>query len=727
MLCCFFILTTSFLLCINNFAHKEWVHQHVVQEAYLLLENSISLNGSFVSLFRDQNGNLYPQQEPSHPSICPIIEAAWEEDYSDIVYEYCWSLPFSECSYASVTHFYDPDISNRYANNNFAGGNWENAFEKAEIMWDGNQNFVMQGPFSFADGSTEQIALESEGFSHTQVYSGLVITYDGLPSLINDRTYYIKGVFTLTQYVDFSQPKTIQFSDGAYDIIFAANIIGRIAHLLTDMSVPAHVKIKDHPCDLFDGARIEMEAGGKAWSSGYAACNTKPLSFPAQMTTYSDAFDQGGCLTPWHESDPLFYLFHTTAQIGDVYDCMIYPSLAESGDKTYSTNHGYTEMEDIIDGVPGSFSSWTDQYNSWQETAFVYTIRSVAGLFYWFARETDMVLESEGILTKDALWEKITLTGNVYVPTGKTVTIPSDGEVNLNGYYVKTTGGTIIDEGAVIGGEDARVEHNNIIKGIYPSISYAINSSLSGSTIRFAPKTFDLNLLITRYNRKFKGSNVGQTIFNGNVTITNSNYTTFSNVKMHDYHNITVNGGIGTDVYDIDYMNSSTAVSFYNGNNNDLGGINVNSSSTSSACYFYNTSSYVREISIEGFDFGVWATSNSDLSVSYNSYFCNNLLDLYALSGGQIYVTSSTLSAPWPQSVSGNVTGGTTYECSSSQLSKKIISEEIANEYIPSDELIKLNKDYLLLLTSISDENEEKTTSVLIGYKPEFDALIKDY
>jgi tetratricopeptide (TPR) repeat protein len=208
--------------------------------------------------------------------------------------------------------------------------------------------------------------------------------------------------------------------------------------------------------------------------------------------------------------------------------------------------------------------------------------------------------------------------------------------------------------------------------------------------------------------------------------VTNSNYTNISNLKMHNYHNITINGGTDVNVSYIDYMSSSTAVSLYGGSSNDVGGIYVNSSSTSPAVYYYNTSGDVRGIEISGYDFAVWATSNASINVSMNSMFCDNMLDLYANSGGYIYAPNNTMSAPWPQSIGGNVSGYSSYVCSK-QLSKSdLLADGIEDNPLP-EEINFLNAEYAELLKRITDENEDKSPSVLLGYKPEFDALIKDY
>ncbi|MCL4547629.1 MAG: hypothetical protein M1495_03580, partial [Bacteroidetes bacterium] len=152
-------------------------------------------------------------------------------------------------------------------------------------------------PFSFPYTSKEQTALVAQGFSPTQVYLYMKIKYSTLPDLLKNRRYYITGVVTENSVVNFSQPIEIVQSDNYYDVIFAGSILGRLCHLLADMSVPAHVRIRSHPCDVAKGDRYEMEIGGKYWSGAGSSCNSIPPAFPAENWTYLNAINQGGVIS----------------------------------------------------------------------------------------------------------------------------------------------------------------------------------------------------------------------------------------------------------------------------------------------------------------------------------------------------------------------------------------------------------------------------------------------
>jgi hypothetical protein len=192
-----------------------------------------------------------------------------------------------------------------------------------------------------------------------------------------------------------------------------------------------------------------------------------------------------------------------------------------------------------------------------------------------------------------------TLSSNVLVPSGVTMIVKQNTTIDINDKYIKSTGGTIIVESGATG-NFAMLKSGSTIKGLYTPQA-AINASSTGQTIELLPNTTYsiVNGTITissKSNRTLKGAANGTSIIDGNITVTNSDYANISNLKMHNYHNITINGGTDVNVSYIDYMSSSTAVSLYGGSSNDVGGINVNSSSTSPAVYYYNTSGDVRGI-----------------------------------------------------------------------------------------------------------------------------------
>ncbi len=156
------------------------------------------------------------------------------------------------------------------------------------------------------------------------------------------------------------------------------NLLGRICHLLADMSVPAHVHGTLHvPCadDAYEDWMIYDEGKIQYWNAD---------------KVYEE---RGGFINPYCSAEhgfysPIDFLFYTMAQI-----TQHYASRAVNGNDNY--NHNIGEIKSILDtyGDVGPTTTNgmmynTDNMNGIRETTIPYLIRATAGLFYWFLVET---------------------------------------------------------------------------------------------------------------------------------------------------------------------------------------------------------------------------------------------------------------------------------------------------------------------------------------------------
>lgn len=160
-----------------------------------------------------------------------------------------------------------------------------------------------------------------------------------------------------------------------------------------------------------------------------------------------------------------------------------------------------------------------------------------------------------------------TLSSNGTVPSGVTLNIKSGATVDYGNYAIILNGGSVTIESGVTNNY-LFVKNGSTLKAIFGSIQAAVNYSSSGQTVELLPSTtYSGNISIsgTPYNRALKGASNGTSVINGNITVTNSNYTNLAHLRMHYSHNITINGGTGINVSYIDFM-SSGSVNFYNGN-----------------------------------------------------------------------------------------------------------------------------------------------------------------
>jgi hypothetical protein len=147
-----FILVLIFInLSTATFAHKEWVHQYMVQEAakYLIETRGINTNiftkRDFGIGYGVNGGDVFGWQNQYWYTDYPIVVGAWKEDDEDIVWKYDGGSPAFD---ASACHFWVADGGDaaktwlHYSNYSFRA---ENAWTAAKMMlfYGGSFNFVI--------------------------------------------------------------------------------------------------------------------------------------------------------------------------------------------------------------------------------------------------------------------------------------------------------------------------------------------------------------------------------------------------------------------------------------------------------------------------------------------------------------------------------------------------------------------------------------------------------
>ncbi|HLP82102.1 MAG TPA: hypothetical protein VK141_08990, partial [Nitrosomonas sp.] len=173
------------------------------------------------------------------------------------------------------------------------------------------------------------------------------------------------------------------------------NILGRMCHLLFDMSVPAHVHSNEH-ADYVEVFEDLMKVEG---------------SYPA-LAKYWNAnnvyTDKGGFINPYvNNDDPLHYLMYTTNQIADHF--------ASHDVDGNNLMYPFDILTQIIPtaGLPTTYAGYrANGVQNIRDVTVPYAIRATAGLFYWFAIES-------GLYTPPA---DVYLTQNLVVNQGTTLT-----------------------------------------------------------------------------------------------------------------------------------------------------------------------------------------------------------------------------------------------------------------------------------------------------------------
>jgi len=274
------------------YSHKQGTHQHIVREAYKLLEEQVPAMS--ISVMKDYVGT---DQTDGPWTVGRIVIGAYREDEEDIVYGIC-GANITGCSLTTNTHFWNADNGDNHLSHLWdptrGWADYENALQKANHLWFGTHTIFMY------NGSD-------------RIYK---VSYENLVDLWKTGDNTLHGYYNLNGQWTGYNPPVQQAWDVPTRRRVAYEILGRICHLLGDMSVPAHVHNDPH---WFGGDTYEeyMEDSG-------------------HYLDYVAAYNQGGMLFDvLGKHYPIRYLFYVTNQYSDHY-----PSNDKSGDNSYYSYMG---------------------------------------------------------------------------------------------------------------------------------------------------------------------------------------------------------------------------------------------------------------------------------------------------------------------------------------------------------------------------------------------------
>ncbi|MCP5375417.1 MAG: tetratricopeptide repeat protein [Rickettsiaceae bacterium] len=672
---------------LNKVQLQTPVHQTLVKDAYdlLLLQHS-EIQNTIINNYVGTNQTGGPWTEKK------IVTGAYREDLEEIVYNYNFSI-FTE----TLTHFWQADPED-------GGGDLstitideiENAYQKARVYiygidaWGNDRIFINQ-------------------FLNSNI-PGWYLTYDNIFSFFLTGKYYVNGYYDLSSHFVNTKLGPYYMSESSRNT-YVWEILGRAAHLLGDMGVPAHAHNDLH-----------IEADG--YEDGYMGNSI------AQTYNENMALSDGGLLKVNNKNDPLRYLFYTVNQIADFFDSdgAAFGS-ADYGDNDYNPNYSgdyYSELNSTMQSL-GQPNRYND-YPKVARSSYIMSMRAIAGLLYWFAGETGLIFETHGILSYNNTWKNITLTDNVTVPQGIKLKIISTGNVNLNGHSVTSTGGTItVEDGAT--GNFVMLKTGSVIKGLYtPQV--AINASISGQTIEFLPNTtYNENIsIINKSSRTISG---GLSIINGTVTLNNADYSSINNVKIKNKITITNSDNVylnirsehpncyveavNSDIYFYDpYFFQTQAKAFYGHDNGH--------SEFFKGSFKYKTS--------QGVYLNFWSTADFTESI-----FCSNIFDInatgmcYAWINNYGYFSSSQYRSTVTSTVS--VSPYQWYYCGSTAMAKTSTNSvgDVNNTYSINEDSDKSEyeaamNDYRTIKTLLRDDREKEISQDPNKYKTDYNRTI---
>lgn len=340
-----FIITMLYFT--NLMAHGQSVHTYITQEAFKVLIKAMY--------------QQIPSMKPSFTSFATntALAGSHMEDDEDIVWGY--STPGGTT--VSITHFWQSDngdFSDSYLSNLVLGpglyamGPYPNAYKKF-INYVTSQYSTIKIPFGYMEGGR--------------------ISYNGLIDFYNTGICTIDGI-----------PTTLPIN---YSHDIALHYLGRMAHLLQDMTVPTHVHLKSHgSCtlgnDIYEQEHVINEIIHHQYNVNNINSFVQPFADPNN---------------PNIDNEPLHFLMFTTNQITDYFKvrardcynnsyspiCNIY---SDQNIGVTATTREYQYLQSVL--CPPLTTSDKESMVNQSNYLMPLAIRATAGLYYWFYRITGM-------------------------------------------------------------------------------------------------------------------------------------------------------------------------------------------------------------------------------------------------------------------------------------------------------------------------------------------------
>ena len=405
--------------------HQQEMHQHITRESFQLLKYSFPENFNGLDEMEEYLG--YSEVENTQEDAVifnsvgalKIVAGSWFEDEYDMVYHYgtyrvpnynnvppwfeelIFSEDFNRAAHSTITHFWDADQGEN------ASTHLEDTIEYGEFSLDWefsiNKN-ALRKIRKYINGNYEARWIYSEPVEWEEYGSCLANDFN-LPSLLD--LYHGNGCLEAVSSLQEGEDDWLDVTSPVLDfptsirkgIVY--NLLGRICHLLQDMSVPAHAHCTSH-------------AGIYGMHSDIFESNEMNYLLEVQNWSASEVYAQyGEFLDPYVYEDPIFYLVYFLNQIADYF-----PDGQQNGDAVY--DNSIPGLEAVISSLenelqPNDLNS--ENCISMYNQLIPYAIKANAGLLYWFAVESGQIepipdpwyVSGEVVTSDQALPENITI------------------------------------------------------------------------------------------------------------------------------------------------------------------------------------------------------------------------------------------------------------------------------------------------------------------------------
>ena len=388
-------------------AHKEPTHQYIIREAYALLKKHIGTSipefDTYIlgldGLGREgefDDGHVNPW---SYTTVCG---GAWSEDHHDPVRNmHEIEVLFRKGMFTSINHFWDPDNHANGFNNQFELHLPWNPWPTGVLEWNAcslARTYLSDYEHDLMAYKKAMIYLSSKDYS-PRLHETFTMHHNG-------KEYLSPGAFNFSLF-DWYHGNFSYDDDGieSRKKEFIYSIIGRIVHLLGDMSIPAHVKCDEHGLwhDPYEDAMNYVEWEGNKESP----CIDMDKNIPAspqrvEFWDHEKVFSEKGSIVlpscTMFTENPYWTYFYSMAQISDHF-----ASNRFNGDDEYlpigeiasiinSSENGPT-ITHFINGLPelSGYARDESQLNAIRDMTFPYVIRATAGLLYNIALECALI------------------------------------------------------------------------------------------------------------------------------------------------------------------------------------------------------------------------------------------------------------------------------------------------------------------------------------------------
>ncbi|MEP7146555.1 MAG: T9SS type A sorting domain-containing protein [bacterium] len=346
-------------------SYAENVHMYICIEALKLLKDRFpNLNFSQIE---NRIGTM--QDIGTRPwQVGKITTGAYREDIEDVVFDIRGPFGLE----ASCSHFWNADDrenGDHTLTHLEVFGNFPNAYTKITKAINGQWN-------KWSNGYQQRLYINYLNPSNGLIYRYSYHTRGFINFFKTKKIFFHSYVNTLGQEITVDEEITLD--DYRFNKIVWEEL-GRMAHLIQDLSVPAHVHNDVHlpppvPND-FDCYHEYID------NAGY-------LNFDWQT-----AKNSGGFINPYEfANEPVRYLMYVTTQLADHYPsgpgCLDIPQ--QHAGNNNLPGGSYPMITDYYSGLGAPPSNISSPYIE-GTYCFNHAIRATAGLMYWFAVETGII------------------------------------------------------------------------------------------------------------------------------------------------------------------------------------------------------------------------------------------------------------------------------------------------------------------------------------------------